>query len=323
MIIYVEDPQFYSKYAIDMGIEAFASLLGQEYRMYNLSQAFEPSLDNNIVILQGFQFRGESRAVGLCGNSIDNIRAYFPNSYIIVMGSYSIYCRDYIEYDHPNKADLHLDTSYDVSEEFKKRGYNADMFLWSGNQPVFNQAKDFYATYGKLASVREAICLCRSSDSSFPGGHFYDRSVLFKGIRNAGISLGYNLELFNLADCIRVFAESDVAIGTTTPSSDPQRNGKGFRDWLGPFVGCPLIADDYSGYIDLYEGIVPMYKYGDIADCIDKIRFIQQLDPEARSELLARQVAFAELNTIEQQLLRVYKKHVTKTEPDIQILQRP
>jgi len=322
VIIYVEDPNFYSKYAIDMGIEAFASLLGQECRMYNLGQTFEPSLDNNVVILQGFQFRGESRAVGACGNNIDNIRAYFPNSYIIVMGSYSTHCPDYIEYDHPSKADLHLDTCYNVSEEFKKRGYNADMFLWSGNQHVFNQAKNFYATYGKLPSVREAICLCRCP-ASYPGGYFYDRNVLFRGIMDAGISLGYNLELFSLEGSIRAFAESDVAIGTTTPSSDPQRNGKGFRDWLGPFVGCPLVADDYNGYLDLYEGIVPMYKYGDIADCVNKIRLVQQFDPEAKSELLARQVAFAEHNTVEQQLLRVYKKYVTKTEPDIQILQRP
>ena len=117
------------------------------------------------------------------------------------------------------------------------------------------------------------------------------------------------------------YAISHTSIGTTTPSSDSYRNGKGFRDWIAPFLNCPLIHDDYDGYLELYDGIVPIYEYSNIDDCISKIEYVKSLNEYDRNSLLIKQMEFAELNTIENQLYRAYKKYIL-SEKNIEVLEK-
>jgi hypothetical protein len=146
---------------------------------------------------------------------------------------------------------------------------------------------------------------------------------LFNGLAERGHHVAHNLEKFTLQGSFQEFAQSSIAIGTTTPSSDRERNGKGFRDWIAPFFDCVLIHDDFNGYIDLYDGIVPMYEYGNVDSCAKTIEEVKSWSPEKRAEVIAKQCAFAEHNTLEKQLYRSYHKYITRCKPDNPILQQP
>lgn len=315
MIIHINHPASYNTYTITPAVTEFAKKINHDIEILRLDQAYKPTDEYTILVLEGYQFREAYALVHQCGSNIDNIKNIFPNSHIIVLGSYTNTIDGFIEYDHPSKVDLHLDTSYDVVKYYKTQNIITDLFLWSGSQPIFDLAKQFTDTTS-VDKSRDCICLSRCEPS------FYDRSHLFNGIQSHGLSLGFNFYKENLNDVFFEYLVSEVSIGTTSPSSDVLRNGKGFRDWLSPFLNCLLIHDDYEGYIDLYKNVVPMYEYNNIQDCIDKIKYIKNLNNTEKQNLLKKQIQFAELNTIENQLFRAYKKYILKTEPEIEILQK-
>jgi len=320
-VIFIADPHFYSHYTVTHAIEELGVILGVPVRKYALRDLFEPDDGENLVILEGYQFRGESAATGACGNSIDGVRQVFPNSKIIVMGSYSTHCKEYIEYDHPGKADLHLDTSYNVARSMRERGMTADMYLWSGSRAVYDAATEYDKKHRNNDRQRDVLCLSRCPNSS-PGQYFYERFRLLSGLQERGILLGVNLEAWTIDQVFHEYEDSFIALGTTTPSSDLERNGKEFRDWIAPHLGCLLIHDDYEGYVDIYKDIVPIYTYGDIDGCTALIRDV--LDNREKYEcLISKQIDFAYHNTIELQLLRAYNKYIIKTEPNISLLQKP
>jgi hypothetical protein len=146
MIFHIEDPNFYSQHVIGFGVEEFAKMLEVPYIKYTLSDSvLRPYEHDCILVLEGFQFRGESQIINHLGRDVDNIRKILPKVKIIVFGSYSTHCNEYIEYNHPSKTDLHLDTSLNVALSFQDRGICADMFLWSVTKSVYEQAKVFVA----------------------------------------------------------------------------------------------------------------------------------------------------------------------------------
>lgn len=315
MVLYIEHPAVYNKYTITPAILEFSKKINQIPKIISLNELYEPTNEYTILIIEGYQFRtGEAAAV--CGRNIEDLKYLFPNSHIIVLGSYTNHFSDFIEYNHPKNVDLHLDTSYDVVKHYKNLNIISDMFIWSGTKSIYDLAKKFLKDNIHINNQRDCLCLCTCSPN------YYDRSNLFNGLTNNKISVGFNLNKFGLYESFFEYIISSVTLGTTTPSSDVLRNGKGFRDWIGPFLNCPLIHDDYVGYVDIYKDIVPTYTYGDIQNCIEKINWVKSLNKEDKLELLKKQTQFAELNTIENQLYRAYKKYIIKTEPNIDIIKK-
>lgn len=321
-IIHVAAPHFYNHHTVTPAIVQLGEYLNVPAEIISLyGGTFQPSEEECLLILEGYQFRGEGAAVSSCGSTVDGVRRAFPNSKIIVLGSYSTHCNEYIEYDHPGKADLHLDTSYNVARSMRERGIVADMYLWSGSKSVYDAATEYDKQHRNNDKQRDVLCLSRCPNSS-PGQHYYERFRLLNGLKERGIFLDVNLEIWNMDQVFREYEDSFIALGTTTPSSDPERNGKGFRDWIAPHLNCLLIHDDYEGYVDVFKDIVPMYTYGDIDGCTALIRDILD-NREKYDDIIKKQVDFAYHNTIELQLLRAYNKYIIKTEPNIELLQKP
>ena len=312
MIISVKDPKFYSERTIEPGIKDMAATLGMENRSYRWEQKIEPYDGECIVIVEGYALRAPFPS-SLKTSNIDDIKKMFPRGKIIALGSYSTHIDDYIEYDHPSKVDLHLDVSYNVANKFREQGIVSDMFLWSGTQSVYDHAEEWLENHN-FTKQRDALCLARCPAGAVKkGGWFYDRRRLIAGLLNNKISVAASLELWVADKVFEEYAKSYVSLGTTTPSSDKERTGKGFRDWIAPFLGVVLIHDDYEGYVDLYKDIVPMYKYGDVFGCKQLIQELKA-DDDMRNHYIEKQKKFAIANTIEKQLMRAYNKYITKTE---------
>ena len=116
----------------------------------------------------------------------------------------------------------------------------------------------------------------------------------------------YNLRVQHIDDIALLYKYSWVSLGSTTPSYDWDRNGKGFRDWLSPGCGTVLIHDDWEPYKEIFDGVVPMYEYGDSSSLVVIMENLKK-DQKMYNHYWQQQNRWIEQNTIEQQIYRAIK----------------
>lgn len=254
----------------------------------------------------------ESVYLELINATVRDLRIVYPNAKLVCLGSDTIY---YIttgknggyQIKYPQELDLFLEKMDPCIEEYKKRGVNVDGWMWTISEYLIDRCSkyqsdeklyDFIGVYAPHTINRE--------------GSYRNRMVNY--IRDSAFTFtqggGTGHEDQDLDRLFTAYSKSRFTLGTTSHDNPAFHGMKGFRDWIGPFMGSLLIYDDYPEIISKFDGgaTVPIYGYGNFEELIEVANYFT-INKTHYNALLEKQKEWARKNTIEEQLLYLLEKH--------------
>lgn len=268
------------------------------------SRNIKPETDKVIFIFES----GTPQHAGL---SMLDMKRYFPNSVFITLSSDAII---YIKEHKRNQLDYeYIDILMDVEDEALEHYCNlhrnliGEKWLWTTSCWMHNRCLEYTSEFER--------CITKNSTWDFIlvgmiGGQYrvdmknYIESRGYK-FTNGG---GNGHEDNDLQRLMNHYHRSKITLGTTSHNNPNIRGMKGFRDWIGPLFGAPLIYDNYPQVMGAYGSVVPYYEYGNFEQIIS---LWDQLwsDDTLRRKVLEHQIAWIKVNTIEEQLYKVIRKY--------------
>ena len=261
----------------------------------------KPDSNVGLVIFEGFLGRTTKLTTSL-------IKEWFPNCKIIAVGSHTLNCHGHLEYNSPFEVDLHLDTSPIIVNEYRNRGITSELFVWSAAKSVIDYISSFVNHEKVNYSHKDSDIICLVNSGS------QIRRSMIGYLRSKGLKCLSDLKLPHIDDVSGAYIRSWISLGTTSPGCDVDRNGKGFRDWIAPFLNVVLIHDDFLSYysqnnlFDSYDDVVPMYEYKNYDEIIDLVKCIKK-DRNLYERLLISQRNCSLNNTLEKQIYKAIKNH--------------
>lgn len=239
------------------------------------------------------------------GYTMAKMKWYYPNSTFVALSSDAIIYKEELRYDQLdyNYVDILLDVE-DKALDYvtsKYRSVIGEKWLWTTSQWLLREAEHFYLRNNPVRDI-DFICVAILS------GEY--RQNLRKYLEGAGYKFsnggGCGHEDNDLHRLFSHYSRSKWTLGTTSHNNPKIRGMKGFRDWIGPKLGAPLIYDNYPQVMGAYGMVVPYYDYNDFSSIT---RLVESISDEKRTEISINQCFWIQNNTIEDQLYRVIKKH--------------
>lgn len=293
---------------IGKAIEGLGEMTNIETIIYDredfLNNRIEPTKEEVVFIF-------EAGTPQHAGYSMEKMKNYFPNSRFIALSSDAVIYKDVLKYDQLdyNYVDILLDVE-DKALDYLKGKYSrliCDKWMWTISGWLFNEATDYALQHGhcalrKIEKEFDFICV-----AIFAGDY---RQRLRQYLEYSGFKFtnggGNGHEDNDLQRLFRYYSLSRWTLGTTSHNNPAIRGMKGFRDWLGPVLGAPLIYDNYNQVMAAYGSIVPYYEYTDFSSITTTVN---RFSEEQRMELAYDQWEWIRFNTIEEQLFKVCKRY--------------
>jgi len=238
------------------------------------------------------------------GWSLEKVKGYFPNSKIVLLAAdTNIYL--FIHKKHQvnfNLVDLWLDLDTRCIEYYQNLGIQADQWMWTISDWFIDYIKKFCFTLDAKSYDFIGVYHIASMNEGY-------RSELIKYLQSQNLSFtnggGNGHEDNDIDRLLNYYFHSHITLGTTSHNIGRDfRTPKGFRDWIGPFTGAPLIYDNYPMIMKCYKNVVPYYEYENF-DSIIKLYNQYKND----KTLIQVQQAWATNNTIDKQLYRILQKY--------------
>lgn len=301
MVLYtLIDPTLASQLSVHKDYIELAKRLGYEHIFYTIEQfhdgRVEPDSRSGLFIFEGALLKESYRTT-------KDIKTWFPNCKIVALTGESLtYKHGYAHYtNNPTREfefydgydiDLWLDGNDEIVEDYRKKGLTVDYWMWTVSQFMI----DLFLNRPRIEKYQDIVCLIghkreyRQALMGFMNGRY--RCQWGSGAGDGNYDFDH---LFNS------FSGSRFVLGTSSPCWWTNRSVKGFRDWLGPICGTVLIYDDYPDVVKKYP--CPIYPYEDFQAISELMEGIWS-DQEQYNKILAEQVAWAQDNTIVNQLQR-------------------
>ena len=287
---------------IGKGIEGLGKYVDIPVIMYDQEdiKQLQPDNDEIILIFQAGNFRCE-------GWNLRKVKKCFPNSKIIPLGADTnifLFIHNRHELDY-KLVDLYLDLDIRCIEHYGNLGIKVDQWMWTTSDWFLNYVKNF-SLNNKYEKEYDFIGVYH------PGtlNHGYRKEML-EFIKNKRYKFtnggGNGHEDNDLDRLLSYYAKSYISLGTTSHGIDNFRTLKGFRDWIGMYLDCPLIYDNWEMVKNCYNDNVIYYDYNNFQTIIDSFKLLQNND--LRKEYLNKQKEWIVNNTIDKQLLKLLIKH--------------
>jgi hypothetical protein len=238
------------------------------------------------------------------GWSLSKVKDWFPNSKLIPIAADTniyLFLRNQHQLDY-ELVDLWLDLDTRCIDYYKNLGIQADQWMWT--------ISDWFIDY-----IKKTTITLDTKRYDFIGVYHIVsmidgyRARLINYLKDHNLSFtnggGNGHEDNDLERLINYYYHSHITLGTTSHNiGEDFRTPKGFRDWIGPFTGTPLIYDDYPMIMDCYQDTVPYYKYKDFDSIVELYNKYK-----GDQKLLQKQQTWATNNTIDKQLYRLLQKY--------------
>jgi hypothetical protein len=191
--------------------------------------------------------------------------------------------------------------------------------LWNSRRYIYNVstsvAEQFLSKKEEAEIEFDGICL-----ANFHVRGDSDRGQMHNYLNENGYRLrigGDQDKEKHEIDFIRsLYAKSKVCLGTSTRGGRLHpRSVKGFRDWIAPLCGIPLIYDDYSQVVDLPVEI-PFYKWQKWEEIIELTDVLYR-DTKLRKRIVEEQTEFSLANTLDKQLINIFNDVLFSTEQKV------
>jgi hypothetical protein len=255
-----------------------------------------PDDDEVIIIFEAGCFQH-------AGISLQKLKEYFPNSKIIPLsadGNIHLFLRGQHQLDY-RFVDLWLDLDPRCVKIYRELGINADQWMWTISDWFIDYIKQFAYTLETKTYDFIGVYHIASMDAGY-------RAELIKYIENCNLCFtnggGNGHDDNDIDRLLNHYFHSHITLGTTSHNIPNFRTPKGFRDWIGPFTGAPLIYDDHPVIMDCYQDVVPYYRYDDFRSIIELYNKYK-----GDQDLLQKQQYWAINNTIDKQLYRMLQKY--------------
>jgi hypothetical protein len=274
---------------------------------YDWNQALQHKLDaDNSTDAIYLADIGKAQHAGISSQEIRNL---YPNGKIVVLASDTHAYQDKYQWGNPTDIDLHLDLMPQFAALWHHRGLKTDVWKWTISSHLYktltelsvkveypNKKYDFIGVYHPYTIQnyrKEMIDYLQDNGYSFTRGN----------------GNGHNDN--QLSDLFEYYQNSWFTLGTT--SHNDQRytkigSMKGFRDWIGPCLNCPLIYDSHPNVVQLFDTQIPLYRYGDFKEITNICDYYKNNIGEYEN-LIKTQKEWALNNTIDKQLFNLLMKH--------------
>lgn len=221
-------------------------------------------------------------------------KTLYPNAKFVLFGG-----GDCCYYGGPECIEWNINLFIDIMGEVVEKAtkFPAEFYFWSISETIIEQIENSILPTQKEFDF---ISLCNNNGP---------RVNLFDGLRQNGKSVLVGLNIFDLPKVYEIYAKCKYTIGHTTPliCFPNKRSMKGFRDWIGPFCGTPLIYDDFTDIINrISNDILPTYKYCDASSVVELINSISE---EKYKSLIEKQKEWARQNSLEKQIEKILLKY--------------
>lgn len=299
-----------------MGLKRLAKKRGLDFSCFDiedLKRGWFSGHDVSIVVLHAAHIK-------IAQTTTSAIKARYPGAKLVTLGSDSIYyTRRYpdehrgllvdprgYEFVRPEDVDLHLDLMQEVVDKLNGDGFRADRWLWTACEAGLELAKEVMAERAPPIDL-DVICYANPNVSA-PGNY---RPTLTRELSRRGRSIQWGgttpfvgVECDTLKSIYRLYRRARVCLGTSSPSWTPCRTMKGWRDWIAPALGVPLIYDDI---LEMDELPVEKFAYRDFDHLA---RILARYDcPDYRQGVVDWQMSWLEKNTLEKQFERIFDQH--------------
>lgn len=287
------------------------------YYGWTMNQArnkeFFKDLSNDIV------FFFESAVLKMCLLTTGDLRGFFPNAKLVAIGSDTIvYINGYRHIhggpkcltDEKNNAefqsiydvDLFLDLLDECTDNYTNKGINTHSWMWTISEYLIeeldrldnieNKTRDFICIAAMYTTYRKNLVNYM---------HRARRDILVGGAH--GSSVSYTPKWIN-----EEFGKAIINLGTTSPSWTGVRTMKGFRDFVSPFCGTPLIYDSHPDVVRKYP-CVPTYDYDNFDSILELFRELYS-DKDKYYKTVDEQKTWARENTIYKQFKKLIDNKV-------------
>lgn len=257
----------------------------------------------------------ESVYMELCNLHTRLLRAFYPNAKLVALGSDTIY---YIktgknggwQFNSPLDVDLFLETMSEVREEYKNRGVKVDKWMWTISESLISHLEGLPRKNWK-ERLFDFISLLSPHTIGRQGSYRQEMVEYLKNrYCNFTRGLGSGMDDKNPDITHLEYGNAKITIGTSS-HDNPQFFGvKGYRDAIGPFMDSLLVYDDFKDVVDNYQvgTLVPAYGYGKFHELVEILDYFDANETH-RNLCIEAQKKFFRENTIEKQLVRLFKKY--------------
>ena len=288
-------------------------------KTYNLREEFIPhkidiDVDNDVIFLC---------EVGYCidaGLTTSDIFKYYPNGKIVILGcdtQYFMFQEKHFQWHNPHEVDLTLDLMPQCVDVFKEHNITADLWMWTvsdsllqllklnyGNIVDYDRKKyNFIGVYGPW-TISNKDCYRHHMVN-----YITDNGLTF----TRGNGNGFNDK--DLGNLYCQYLNSWLTLGTTShnnPFLTRMGGMKGFRDWIGPLLHCPVIYDSHENIQKLFcpNNKIPLYNYDKFDEIVKLGRYYSDINNRKEyEELIAIQTRWSFNNTIDKQLYRLLTQY--------------
>lgn len=292
----LEDGHGYSEMSVGLACGALAAGYGMDYESLPRDQfVSRASAGDPTVAVVLFEAANLAKA----HLTVRSLRRAFPNARVVAVGSDTVFwlAKGQDEYDSPADVDLHLDTMRGPVGRYRERGITADLWWWTISETLLAGALAYdYPPPGVRPAEFVALWGVGHADQ-------YRNRVRDQMVRCGVKVVGAGACDYSLPSLRRAYQSARFTLGTTSPSwTAPHRTMKGFRDWVGPALGTPLIYDDHP---EVGGWPVPVYEY-DRPETAARVAYREYLtDWEG---LLRSQREWLAVNTIDRQLRAMFER---------------
>lgn len=325
-IITVTEQRLYTHTTSTWALEALAKERGLPFFAVQLDD-FKAGkwvhADNPTIILHAAHVKISRTTIGA-------IKSRHRTSRVITLGSDSLYyVRKYPDRHHGLLVDtqngfefvgmeevsLHLDLMNEAVEAAERFGTKAVRWYWTASQRGLDIAREV-AAEPKPAPGADAICYANPNVSA-PGGY---RPRLTRELQKRGRYLQWGgttdfvtVDENVLRDIYRLYRRSRVCLGTSSPSWAPDRAAKGWRDFVAPVLGLPVIYDDLPEVTDIRgpagQGYCPIDTFGyEDWDGLAALLCLYD-DDQYLKDAVSAQVKWVNENTLDKQFSRVFSEY--------------
>ncbi len=289
---------------VQLGIETFAlsnsySLTAYEKKRF-YQRRIEKDSDDVIVIVEA-AYLEEGRF------SVSELRKFFPNSKVVVLGSDTFYHihRGTRQFQGLEDCDIFLDLMESCAAEYS-RYTTTDTWNWTTTRPLNNYLLKFAEENKHIVPDTDFI--------SVLGKHTLERGYRKKMvdfIRESGLTFtrgdsdGYHDQ--DMDKLYRSYLRCRYTLGTSSHDNG-MRSQKGFRNEIGPLNSRLLITDSFLDTVNQYKDIGIYYDYDDLNTIVNIIKEYPYGSDQYKKKA-EEQKEWVVNNTIEKQLKNIFVKH--------------